>query len=89
VYASVCVTCHGERLEGVDGPALAGPGAAVLDFRTGRRLFDYVATYMPDDAQGSLSEREYLEATVFLMHANGVNPGGQVGVADLDSISLQ
>jgi mono/diheme cytochrome c family protein len=89
VYGSICVTCHGERLEGIDGPPLVGPSTAVGDYRTAGRLFEYVSTWMPDDAPGTLSEREYLDAVAFLLHANGKHPGGQLGVGDLDAISLQ
>jgi mono/diheme cytochrome c family protein len=88
VYGNVCSTCHGDRLEGRDGPPLAGPGAALGQFRTGQRLYEYVTVWMPDDAPGSLSEREYLDSVAFLLHANGLHPGGQLGVAELEAILL-
>jgi mono/diheme cytochrome c family protein len=88
VYGSICVNCHGERLEGADAPAIAGPRADLRQFRTARGLYEYVSVWMPDDAPGSLSEREYLDAVAFLLHANGVHPGGQLGTSDLEAITL-
>jgi mono/diheme cytochrome c family protein len=89
VYASVCATCHGDRMEGLDGPALAGARSVVLDYRTAGGLYEYIATYMPEDVPGSLSERQYLDVVAFLLHANRAHPGGDLGRADLDSISLR
>ena len=89
VYGNICATCHGERLEGLDGPALAGPRSVVLDYRTAGRLHEYVATYMPDDAPGSLSERQYLDVIAFLLHANRVHPGGELSSADLESVAIR
>ncbi len=89
VYASVCVTCHGERFEGKDGPPLAGPDNALRDYRTVRRLVDYVVSYMPDDDPGSLSEREYLDAVAFILQANGLNPNGvTLNAGTMDDLSL-
>jgi cytochrome c len=89
VYASICVTCHGEQFEGKDGPPLAGPGNALGDYRTVRRLFDYVASYMPDDDPGSLSEREYYDVVAFVLQANGLNPNGiTLSASTLDDLSL-
>jgi mono/diheme cytochrome c family protein len=89
VYASICSTCHGERMEGLDGPALAGARSVVLDYRTAGGLYDYVATYMPDDAPGSLSERQYLDVVAFLLHANRVHPGGDLDRGSLGDIGLR
>jgi mono/diheme cytochrome c family protein len=89
VYVNSCALCHGDALEGLDGPALVGPSSAVLDQRTGRRLYDTVSTWMPDDDPGSLSEREYLDVIAFLLHANGLHPGGEISQAALDGINLR
>ncbi len=78
VYANVCVTCHGERFEGKDGPPLAGPDNALADYRTVRRLYEYVSGFMPDDDPGSLSEREYLDVLAFILQVNGLNPNGLI-----------
>lgn len=89
VYGHICVVCHGERLEGGEGPPLAGPGSALGEYRTGVRLFEYISTWMPDDAPGSLSEREYLDVTAFLLHANQVHPGGEITLASLERVMLR
>ncbi len=89
VYASVCVSCHGERFEGQDGPPLAGPGNALADYRTVRRLYDYIVGFMPDDDPGSLSEQQYLDVTAFILQANGLNPNGLTLSANtLDELAL-
>jgi mono/diheme cytochrome c family protein len=89
VYANNCALCHGDALQGVDGPPLMGPRAAVADFRTAGRLYQMVSTQMPEDVPGSLSEREYLDVVAFLLFANGVHPGGAISPDMLESVNLR
>ena len=78
VYAANCAGCHGMRLEGSAGPALAGPKmrtrAKDMHLLVGD-TFSVIARHMPLDEPASLSRGEYVEIMAYVLKANGY-PGG-------------
>ena len=74
VFEQSCATCHGSS--GNDGFAtpLLGPGTLVR-FASTRELYDYTSATMPLAAEGSLTERQYLDVTAWLLAARGRAPG--------------
>ncbi len=112
-YYLVCMTCHGDRGQGLtdefraligapdsncwqshchgsdrppDGfacprivPPVVGP-VMQQRFGTALQLHDFIASRMPYQAPGSLSQSDYWNLTAYLLRANGV----QVTVALLD-----
>ena len=76
-YKAQCVTCHGEALEGVVGPPLAG--AAFLSAWGARSLADLVDKIektMPPQAAGSMSRPTAIDLAAFLLRT-GKFPAGQ------------
>jgi alcohol dehydrogenase (cytochrome c) len=80
VYASRCSQCHGTNLLGQSGPALVG-----TQFRksyatgTAAQLYDFISRQMPADKPGSLSQKDYLNVTAFILAKNGY-PSGNVSL---------
>ena len=74
VYTENCAECHGANLEGFSGPELTG-----AEFRTkyesSKKLYEFVSTQMPLSAPGSLSKKQYLDVTAFLLSKNNQKPG--------------
>ncbi|HKO47426.1 MAG TPA: c-type cytochrome [Polyangiaceae bacterium] len=89
VYAARCSSCHGQDGEGTgNAPALVGPAALPLDppsgakqrksqFVTAADVAAFVTEYMPGDAPGSLSARDYFAVLAFDLKANGIDLGDQ------------
>jgi mono/diheme cytochrome c family protein len=76
-YKAQCVTCHGEALEGVVGPPLAG--AAFLSAWGARSLADLVDKIektMPPQAAGSMGRPQAIDLAAFLLRT-GKFPAGQ------------
>ncbi len=74
LYVTQCAACH----EGadVDGPPLTGaPFVDRWREDTLASLFDFIKTEMPQQAPGSLSERQYLDIIAHLLHENDYPPG--------------
>src|SRR5580765_313010 len=76
VVSESCVECHGDLLQGTEGPALKGDsfmkwltardiGAACLKIRN----------TMPVDAEDSVGDQEKLDALAYLLQVNGVPEG--------------
>ncbi len=64
VYRQQCMACHGEKLEGGEGPPLAGPVFMQLWNVPYRTLDDFYYTtseFKPKDLPASLGERAYLD----------------------------
>lgn len=70
MFHARCAACHGEHLEGVVGPRLAGPGAIVKRKTTGA-IFGFVTKNMPYGAPGSLTRNEYAAVMTFILAKNG------------------
>jgi mono/diheme cytochrome c family protein len=76
LFSADCAQCHGQKLEGIAGPALAGK--AFLDKWSGQTADDlhYVmSTQMPLTAPGSLKPDEYLDLVAYVLQQNGYAPG--------------
>ena len=74
-----CAVCHGENGNLLPTAQLVGP--AFVERWQGRntsQLLDQLKATMPPEGPGSLDDETYLEAVVFLMQANGVEPDDQV-----------
>lgn len=81
VVAAHCAVCHGSELTGGGGaPSLNGP-----DFlfgwskKTTTELVEYIATNMPPGQGHSLPDRDYEDATAYILSVNGF----PAGVSDL------
>ena len=74
VYTENCAECHGANLEGFSGPELTG-----AEFRkkyaSPKKLYEFVSKQMPLSAPASLSKKQYLDVTAFLLSKNGQKPG--------------
>lgn len=80
VYDNVCLECH-TRVEFAENAFLfAWEGASV------GRLFSYMQESMPDDAPGSLPERDYLAVTAYILELNGWAPGDAEMANDPDRL---
>ena len=73
VYHDQCSACHLPK------------DHANADFKqkwngeTVRSLFQYIRSTMPDDAPGTLTEQQYIEATAYILKLNGM-PAGEVAL---------
>lgn len=88
VFEQSCATCHGPS--GNDGFAtpLLGPGTLVR-FASTRELYDYTSATMPLAAEGSLTERQYLDVTAWLLARRGHPTGAaELSLATLDATLL-
>ena len=88
VFEQSCATCHGSS--GDDGFAtpLKGPGTLVR-FASTRELYDYTSATMPLAAEGSLTERQYLDVIAWLLAQRGQATGNvELSLATLDDTPL-
>jgi len=84
-YKAQCVMCHGEALEGVVGPPLAGAGfLSAWGARSLADLVDKIEKTMPPQAAGSMSRPQAIDLAAFLLRT-GKFPAGQ---ADLQPAIL-
>ncbi|UVL86191.1 cytochrome c [Pseudomonas sp. B21-028] len=80
VYMNSCVSCHGMKLEGGVGPALAGgEGTLTTDkplktvgsyWPYATTLFDYIRRAMPFQAPQSLTNEQVYAVTGYVLHMN-------------------
>lgn len=76
VYATSCAECHGPRLRGAVGPALAGPRFVARWHDKGvADVFDKIKTTMPESAPGSLTPEQSADVVAFILSSNHY-PGG-------------
>ena len=88
VYEQSCATCHGPT--GNDGFAtpLKGLGTLVR-FASTRELYEFTSTTMPLAAEGSLTQRQYLDVTAWLLVQRGqATASTELTLATLDSTPL-
>jgi mono/diheme cytochrome c family protein len=87
-----CAVCHGEMLEGLAGPPLAGDVfLGPRDKQPVSDLFDKIHNTMPADAPGTLEPPQVAELVAFILQANKFPAGrAELGTADaaLKQISL-
>ena len=80
-YKAQCVMCHGEALEGVVGPPLAGAGfLSAWGTRSLADLVDKIEKTMPPQAAGSMSRPQAIDLAAFLLRT-GKFPAGQTDLA--------
>jgi alcohol dehydrogenase (cytochrome c) len=93
-FAHSCAICHGDQLQGVSAPALAGSafGKSHLTVAAMRTI---VTKQMPLTAPGSLSDAQYANLMAFLLASNCVKPSGggsqlfpTAGLPALQSVTL-
>jgi alcohol dehydrogenase (cytochrome c) len=76
VYTQYCTQCHGANLQGESGPALSGQilrqayGAG-----TAAPLYDFISRQMPQNSPASLSQKQYLDVTAYVLSRNGFPSG--------------
>ena len=71
IYAAQCSQCHGVKLEGISGPALAGPDfISKWTGQTADDLRDVIATQMPLTSPGSLKPAEVLSVLSYILQQN-------------------
>jgi mono/diheme cytochrome c family protein len=76
-YKAQCMMCHGEALEGVVGPPLAGTGfLSAWGSRSLADLVDKIEKTMPPQAAGSMSRAQAIDLAAFLLRS-GKFPAGQ------------
>lgn len=86
VFASQCAICHGDKMEGKVGPALAGEQfLSVSQYQelTADFLYKTMSRQMPKNAPGSLSKTEYLDVLAYILKVNGY-PAGPRQLTDDD-----
>ncbi len=76
LYAQHCASCHGQRLEGTPSSPLAGEHfMAKWNDRTLDELYYITKLQMPYGKPDSLSVRQYLDITAFMLASNGYAAG--------------
>ena len=79
-YESNCASCHGARLEGGAGPALAGANLVKLHTRTRLTVgdvFAFTVHQMPLGAPSSLPRETYVDIMAYILHVNGYPIGAK------------
>jgi mono/diheme cytochrome c family protein len=72
LFAAECARCHGDGLEGGEGPPLAGPGNAISTYKTAGALLQYVMENMPNDQPSTLSPTDYSAVVGFILSKHDV-----------------
>jgi len=90
VYTQSCMMCHGPTLQGGAGPPLTGQSFRLAyGGGTAAQLYDFISRQMPQDRPGSLSERQYLDVTAYVVSRNGIAAGDTLlQVRSLGQVSL-
>jgi cytochrome c len=70
VFTLQCAVCHGDQGQGLVGPAVIGPRAALGKHGTGKGLLEYLSQLMPQTAPGSLPAEQYRQVTGYLLVQN-------------------
>src|SRR3954468_21302242 len=88
VVSERCVECHGDLLQGTEGPALKGD--SFMKWLTARDIgaaFSKISNTMPLEAEDSVSDQEKLDALAYLLQVNGVPEGNGELPPDLDELA--
>jgi PQQ-dependent dehydrogenase (methanol/ethanol family) len=90
VYSQYCAVCHGANLQGEAGTPLMGRTfLQAYGAGTAAQLYDFISRQMPLNAPGSLSQKQYLDVTAFILERNGLPPGEKpLSTASLSQVRL-
>lgn len=92
VYSATCSVCHGSRLQGGAAPALTGTAFAQTlktTYPTTSKLFEVIATLMPVNNPGSLTNTQDTDVLAFILASNGYPSGSSpLDAARLDELAL-
>jgi mono/diheme cytochrome c family protein len=90
IFAAKCALCHGNKLEGGVGPALAGQGfTSYWTGSTADDVYQLMSTQMPQNAPGSLKPDEYLAVLAYVLQQNHYPAGSTpLSAAALKSIKI-
>jgi cytochrome c len=87
LYSDRCSACHGDSLEGKNGPSLAAASfRADFDSLAVDDLFEYVQKSMPRGNAGSLSREQTTDLVAFLLTSNGFPAGSNDLPADASAL---
>jgi mono/diheme cytochrome c family protein len=87
LYNQQCSACHGDALEGKNGPALAAASfKADFDGLTAGDLLEYVQKSMPRGQPGTLTREQATDLVAFLLTSNGFPAGGKDLSGDSSSL---
>ena len=76
LYKAQCAACHGEKLEGVIGPMLAGEGfVAAWGGRSLAELADKIQNTMPLQAPGSLMRPQTIDLAAYMLQVGNFKAG--------------
>lgn len=75
VYSAQCASCHGDRLQGISAPALAGASFAKSHLSVSQ-IRNVVVTQMPLSAPGSLSPDDYASVMAYTLSYSCVKSEG-------------
>ena len=82
LYQDQCASCHGDALEGVVGPPLAGDGfLSIWSARPVVELVDKIHNTMPLEASAPLSRQQSIDLTAYILQTGGF-PAGQAALTD-------
>jgi hypothetical protein len=89
VYKAQCAACHGEKLEGVIGPMLAGEGfVAAWGGRSVAELVDKIQNTMPLQAPGSLMRPQSIDITAYMLQVGNFKAGQALTDATSKQVSF-
>ena len=76
LYKAQCVACHGEKLEGLVGPMLAGETfVSAWGGRSLAELVEKIQATMPLQAPGSLTRPQSIDITAYMLQVSGFKAG--------------
>ncbi len=89
LYKTQCAACHGDALEGVVGPPLAGN--EFLSAWAGKSmgdLADKIQTTMPQNAPGSLSRPQTLDIVAYVLQGGTFPAGAALSAATASQVTF-
>jgi len=93
IFGEQCAKCHGESLNGGDGPELMGAAfVGRWSNNSVSALFELIRKTMPTDDPGNLSTRQAADLTALILSANGFPAGDKDlanSAADLADIKFE